>query len=559
MRDAIQNLAKAAVTGLVKPGDLVVEAGHKAIDLLFSWLPGAQKGKLDALIAHVEGELERLAEVEFKGGADLEPAISNATILFEKCKEVLRAAGEAVAGLCAGRIVPRVHQLLLDDPQTIAELSPAVTRALLGQREAIGKLPDEVGHALRRMLGRHLLIDPTEVWRPYLSDIYLLRAEYGVVPFHEQRQPEVDRLLAWCETGSAMAVHVITGAGGTGKTRLMIELCKQARRRRWRVGFLHREVPPTPSWELDGLVDGEAPLLLVVDYAETKRDVLVPVLRRLSLDHRSPKTRVVLVARAVSDWLLDLRRADPKLQEVLDETRVEVEELAAIALPVEQRAQIVDAAAVAFAERLVVTGLRDRRRRSAPMDLSPPHFANALLLHIAALADVLGDPAKEEQALLRFVLGREERHWQTGLASANLAQDLDARSVAQALALTTLAGGVDNKAEARTLLERAPNLSGLAPPKLDRLIDLLRRLYPGQRYMEPLQPDLLGEELVDRVLSDDPALLTAGLKDASLEQVRSALTVLTPGAASPRHGALAGGGACERSRRLGRAGDSGCD
>jgi hypothetical protein len=348
-----------------------------------------------------------------------------------------------------------------------------------------------------------------------------------VVPFHEQRRPEVDRLLAWCEAEARMAVRVVTGAGGTGKTRLMIELCRQARQRRWRAGFLHREVPATPSWELDGLVEGDEPLLLVVDYAETKRDVLVPVLRRLSLDHRSPKTRVILVARAVSDWLPDLRRADPKLQEVLDETRVEVEELAAIALPVEQRAQIVDAAAVAFAERLVVTGLRDRRRRSAPMDLSPPHFANALLLHIAALADVLGDPAKEEQALLRFVLGREERHWQTGLASANLAQDLDARSVAQALALTTLAGGVDNKAEARTLLERAPNLSGLAPPKLDRLIDLLRRLYPGQRYMEPLQPDLLGEELVDRVLSDDPALLTAGLKDASLEQVRSALTVLT--------------------------------
>ena len=313
MRDAIRTLAKAAVTALVKPDDLVVETGHKAIDLLFGWLP--QKGKLDALIARVEGELERLAEAEFQGRADLEPAIGNATILFERFgltatelvdlslkperateellkrgEGVLRAAGEAVAGLCGGRIVPRVYELLLSDPQTIAELSPAITQALLSQREAIDKLPDEVALALRRMLGRHLVIDPTEIWRPELSDIYLLRAEYGVVPFHEQRRPEVDRLLAWCEADARMAVRVVTGAGGTGKTRLMIELCKEARRRRWRAGFLHREVPPTPSWELDGLVDGEAPLLLVVDYAETKRDVLVPVLRRLSLDHASPKT-----------------------------------------------------------------------------------------------------------------------------------------------------------------------------------------------------------------------------------------------------------------------------
>jgi hypothetical protein len=70
--------------------------------------------------------------------------------------------------------------------------------------------------------------------------------------------------------------------------------------------------------------------------------------------------------------------------------------------------------------------------------------------------------------------------------------------VAQTLALTTLAGGVDDKAEARTLLERVPHLAGLAPPKRDRLIELLHRLYPGERYLEPLRPDLLGEELADQ-------------------------------------------------------------
>jgi hypothetical protein len=282
MRDAIQTLAKASVTALIKsdPSALAIEGGKLAIDRLFGLLP--QKGKLDALIARVERELEHLAEVELRGRADLEPAIGNATILFEtfgltatelvdlslkpdrataelleRGKGVLRAAGEAVAGLCRGRIVPRVYQLMLDDSQTIAELSPAITQALLSQREAIDRLPDEVGLALRRMLGRHLVIDPTEVWRPELSDIYLLRAEYGLVPFHEQRRPEVERLLAWCEADARMAVRVVTGAGGTGKTRLMIELCRQARGRRWRAGFLHRETPVKPSWELDGLVDGE--------------------------------------------------------------------------------------------------------------------------------------------------------------------------------------------------------------------------------------------------------------------------------------------------------------
>lgn len=155
-------------------------------------------------------------------------------------------------------------------------------------------------------------------------------------------------------------------------------------------------------------MEGEEPLLLVVDYAETKRDVLVPVLRRLTLDHASPKTRVILVARAVSDWLPDLRRADSNLQELLDERAVEVEALAPIALPVEERGPILEPAAVAYAERLPAPEVRERRPSAAGIDLNAGHFANALFLHIAALAAVVGDPAKEADALLRFVLEREQ-------------------------------------------------------------------------------------------------------------------------------------------------------
>lgn len=100
--------------------------------------------------------------------------------------------------------------------------------------------------------------------------------------------------------------------------------------------------------------------------------------------------------------------------------------------------------------------------------------------------------------------------------------------MAQTLVLTTCAGGVDSTAEAQTLLERVPHLVGLAPPKRDRLIDLLHRLYPGERYLEPLRPDLLGEELVDRALRDDPELLKAAFgQSVPREQVHNGLTVLT--------------------------------
>ena len=212
----------------------------------------------------------------------------------------------------------------------------------------------------------------------------------------------------------------------------------------------------------------------MVDYAETKRDVLVPVLRRLAMAPASTRARVVLLARQVADWWAALQEADPKLQELLDDALVPVERLASIAEPLDQRRSVLEAAAKAFGEKL---GLE--APKIGQVDLNAAHFANALFLHIAGLAAAVGDPAKEEDALLGFVLKRERRNWRAGLEGEQLAGDVDATTVAQTLALVTLAGGIEGKAAARSLLERAPKLAGLVPPKRDRLIDLLHRLYPG--------------------------------------------------------------------------------
>ena len=157
------------------------------------------------------------------------------------------------------------------------------------------------------------------------------------------------------------------------------------------------------------------------------------------------------------------------------------------------------------------------------VDLRAGHFAYALFLHIAGLAAAVGDPAKEEETLLSFVLKRERRNWRANLDGEQLAGDVDVATVGQVLTLVTLAGGVSGTAEARRLLERAPKLAGLAPPKRDRLIDLLHRLYPGERYLEPIRPDLLGEHLVDQALADDPSLLAAALAGSP----ETPLTVLT--------------------------------
>src|SRR5205823_9180178 len=97
--------------------------------------------------------------------------------------------------------------------------------------------------------------------------------------------------------------------GGMGKTRLFLETCQRMQRRGWRAGFLIASEAAHATADLWGaLVDQGQPLLVVVDYAESRRAELVAL---LSAADRSPhgRVRVVLLARAAGDWWEELKRA----------------------------------------------------------------------------------------------------------------------------------------------------------------------------------------------------------------------------------------------------------
>ncbi len=92
----------------------------------------------------------------------------------------------------------------------------------------------------------------------------LLRAEYQVIPFYEPgRLTELGRLAAWCEDEARASVWLLTGGGGFGKTRLLIEWCQRLARQGWHTGFLSRDLD-----RLDRLFAGTTPRLGVVDYAK---------------------------------------------------------------------------------------------------------------------------------------------------------------------------------------------------------------------------------------------------------------------------------------------------
>ena len=64
----------------------------------------------------------------------------------------------------------------------------------------------------------------------------LLRPEHGLVPFLG-RQPLLDRITGWCQDPAGRPVLLVTGGGGSGKTRLGREACVQMLVAGWDAGL----------------------------------------------------------------------------------------------------------------------------------------------------------------------------------------------------------------------------------------------------------------------------------------------------------------------------------
>src|SRR5262249_24007685 len=113
------------------------------------------------------------------------------------------------------------------------------------------------------------------------------------------------------------AASIIHGPGGLGKTRLMIEVVHELAKEGWLAGFVDRNtlLHPSRGPQLENLIragrDARG-LLLVLDYAEGRSDEVKAVARLMLERERAgrPPARLVLLARAVSDWWRELS-ADP--------------------------------------------------------------------------------------------------------------------------------------------------------------------------------------------------------------------------------------------------------
>ena len=366
----------------------------------------------------------------------------------------------------------------------------------------------------------------------------LLSANSTPVPFLD-RAEALTRLETWARSKEQLAIHVLGGDGGSGKTRLGVELCRRlthpdARHRgtsAWKAGFLRR----IEKSENASSNDDTSSLLLVVDYAEARRNRVEEVINavlRASNDLKWQRVRIVFLVRRPSplpvthrssnEWLDALRPQESQnegLNRLLDEASTIIlndEELSDT-----ERRELFTQAYRSFTNSPDSLPSADLTGR-----LSDPMYSQPLLVTVDAFLNARPLPNSRNGCspgeLFEEVLRHEERywaeHWPSNLA-VNTDRDQQRKAAAtptdaqdekrkslnrelarQAVAAATLTDIQDEK-DAISLLQLLPTNPG---ESIKDLAKWLRDCYPPHMngnghsalWCEHLEPDRIGEHLV---------------------------------------------------------------
>ena len=374
------------------------------------------------------------------------------------------------------------------------------------------------------------------------TPLQLLRTRSGVVPFCSRR--ELNQLRDWaCATGGTtedsdnagtdLAVALVTGAGGCGKTRLAAELCHNLSTLGWCAGFLPARADLSDA-DLAEFSKLTTELLIVVDYAEESRQEQLRRLLRALAARRSP-TRLVLTSRGADVWW-------EQFQENMEEDGVRL----GVVLPMrlEQRLDDPDVPDVpGLLYRRAAHAFAKAMGSSVPADLPSPEREGRTTLDIVLQAWLTALPKQEDDTekidveklpptrdnLYDRVLEVEFGRWREEARDSGLTIISKVHHRRAAAVLTMLAPAPDAEA-VDEVLSRLPEWSNehLLRSRYAELLEetLLRGAGDGG---VALQPDPVAEhlvlqvcrkapELLDEVLPQDP-LTVPGLEDPEADDL----------------------------------------
>ena len=358
----------------------------------------------------------------------------------------------------------------------------------------------------------------------------LLSARYRLVPF-AGRDGELHDLVAWRDDGARLAVRLVHGPGGQGKTRLAARFAALSAAAGWAVWTARRDPSLIPDGSLPVPAAGRG-VLIVVDYAE--RWPLADLVGLLA-DQRLPAgvaVRVLLLARPAGAWWASLSHRLDEQDVAVSDLRLEAVEASGTS-----RAELFAGAVARFAGLLEV----DPAAVAAPAGLDADDaFGLVLTTHMAALVAV--DAARAGRmvpagpaGLSSYLLGRERDHWRRlhetpgaeafgtapgvmgrAVFTATLTRPLPYPVGVEVLARVGIAGGEESAA--RVLADHR-----VCYPPAD----------PGM-VLEPLYPDRLGEDFLALLMpgggEEDPwagdGLRRLVTSDSRPRYLGQALTVL---------------------------------
>ncbi|MFE7560157.1 tetratricopeptide repeat protein, partial [Kitasatospora sp. NPDC057500] len=394
------------------------------------------------------------------------------------------------------------------------------------------------------------IADPTgnpTARRAPVTPAALLEAGRQTVPFHG-REDLVAELEAWCGR-AGFGAWLLHGPGGQGKTRLAHHLGQQLTAVGWAVLWPRAGARPEQLLEVRRAA---RPLLVVLDYAETRPEQLAAIVDAADEHPGTSPFKLLLLARTAGDWWQQARDASRQAEDHLATARTRC--LTPLEDDPEQRAGHYRDAAQALAAGLPsVEGLAGHDWATAAATLRPPRqlardaYGNALTLHMTALADLL-DTARTEPAdrtddedvqdVEDRLLGHEGRYWHSSATAHGLTPVLSKNALETALAAAHLTGAVDRE-HADLLWRRVPALADQPRDRRDRITAWLAALYPaasrrgGGAPWGALQPDRLAERHTGRALEADPSLADQLLDGADDTQAEQLLTVYSRAATHP--------------------------
>ncbi|HEV7651065.1 MAG TPA: trypsin-like peptidase domain-containing protein [Actinophytocola sp.] len=361
------------------------------------------------------------------------------------------------------------------------------------------------------------LLEPAPPERALTSPSMMLRADAEVVPFHG-REDTLAKLAQWCADDlPGPAAAVLTGPGGQGKTRLARELMVRLRRLGWVAGeirgrperaFLERELRPV-----------QYPLLLVVDYAETRPELVRDL--RSATERAAHPVRLLLLARSGGRWQDTTGGA-------VDETR-----LHALSPDPAGREHAFRAAARGLAQRMAEVTDRPDVDWPALAETVPaarpgadPGAETALTVQMSALVALLrhGQDAEPDAPVEKQLLFHERRYWLESAAGKEIGKRA-ATLLGPAVAAAVLCPARHKKEARETVARVLPHEQDWV---VTEIAGLLPDLYPPSdgSHWGRLEPDRLAEYHAGEEILGDTELLGRLFDRAPDHQRTQILTTL---------------------------------